>query len=89
MKCFFSDILGMFNGALTLGNIGKAILKLNGESTNNLQVEAYKDFSAGDFHIKKGDLIDTGLDVAKGAKTPVGIKVVFDEGRLKAGVLRK
>ncbi|SHT00159.1 Predicted thiol oxidoreductase [Mycobacteroides abscessus subsp. abscessus] len=85
-EVFFSDILGMFNGALTLGNIGKAILKLNGESTNNLQVEAYKDFSAGDFHIKKGDLIDTGLDVAKGAKTPVGIKVVFDEGRLKAGV---
>lgn len=85
-EVFFTDILGMFNGALTLGNIGKAILKLNGEGTNNLRVEAYRDFSAGHVKIKKGDLIDTGLDVAKGAKTPVGIKVVFDEGRLKAGV---
>jgi len=85
-EVFFSDILGMFNGTLTIGNIGKAILKLNGEGTNNLRVEAYKDFSAGDFSIKKGDLIDTGLDVAKGAKTPIGFKVVFDEGRLKAGV---
>jgi hypothetical protein len=85
-EVFFTDILGMFNGAFTLGNIGKAILKLNGEGTNNLQVEAYRDFSAGQVKIKKGDLIDTGLDVAKGAKTPVGIKVVFDEGRLKAGV---
>lgn len=85
-EVFFTDILGMFNGALTLGNIGKAILKLNGEGTNNLRVEAYKDFSAGDVSIKKGDLIDTGLDVAKGAKTPIGFKVVFDEGRLKAGV---
>jgi mono/diheme cytochrome c family protein len=85
-EVFFSDILGMFNGPLTLGNIGKAILKLNGEGTNNLQVEAYEDFSAGDINIKKGELFDTGLDVAKGAKTPVGFKVVFDEGRLKAGV---
>ncbi|MFE8700515.1 electron transport protein [Cytobacillus sp. FJAT-54145] len=85
-EVFFSDILGMFDGAFTLGNIAKAILKLKGEGTSNLQVEAATDFEAGDRKIKKGELIDTGLDVAKGSLTPLGVKVVFDEGRLKAGI---
>jgi len=85
-EIFFTDILGMFNGPFTLGNVAKAIVKLRGEGTNNLQVEAAKDFHLGDIHIKKGDLIQTGLDVAKGSVTPLGVKIAFDEGRLKAGI---
>ncbi len=85
-EVFFTDILGMFNGPLTFVNVGKAILKLNGEGTTNLQVEAAESFTVGDVTIKKGELMDTGLDVAKGSMTPLGIKMVFDEGRIKAGV---
>ncbi|MDZ5470482.1 electron transport protein [Bacillus sp. 31A1R] len=85
-EVFFTDVLGMFDGPFTLGNVAKAIIKLRGEGTNNLQVEAAKEFHLGDIQIKKGELIDTGLDVAKGSVTPLGVKVVFDEGRLKAGI---
>ncbi|MFC4321154.1 hypothetical protein [Litchfieldia salsa] len=85
-EVFFTDILGMFNGPFTLGNLAEAIIKLKGEGTSNLQVEAADSFSAGDVHIKKGGLIDTGLDVAKGSLTPLGIKISMDEGRPKVGI---
>lgn len=85
-EVFFTDILGMFDGAFTLSNITKAIIQLHGEGTSSLKVEAAQSFQAGGVSIKKGDLIDTGLDVAKGTYVPLGVKFVVDEGRMKAGV---
>lgn len=85
-EVFFSDILGMFDGPFTLGNVAKAIIKLKGEGTTNLRVEAAEDFNSGDVLIKEGEMIDTGLDVAKGSLVPLGVKVVLAEGRLKAGI---
>lgn len=85
-EVYFTDIMGIFSGPLTLANIAKAVLQLNGEGTSNLQVEAASDFEAGDIKIKKGDLIQTGLDVAKGGRAPIGIKVSVSEGRVKAGI---
>ncbi|WP_078544959.1 hypothetical protein [Litchfieldia alkalitelluris] len=85
-EVFFTDILGMVDGPFTIGNIAKAILRLGGEGTSNLQVEAAEDFSASHVNIKKGDLIDTGLDVAKGSLTPLGVKISVDEGRPKIGI---
>jgi cytochrome c peroxidase len=85
-EVFFTDIMGLFDGPFTLINIGKAVLQLNGEGTSNLQVEAAEDFQAGDITIKKGELINTGLDVARGGQTPIGVKFLVSEGRLKAGI---
>ncbi len=85
-EVFFTDILGMFDGPLSFQNMTKALVKLGGKGTTNLQVEAAESFTAGDFHVEKGDLIDTGIDVAKGTLTPVGINIVYDEGRMKAGI---
>ncbi|MGJ7919487.1 electron transport protein [Neobacillus sp. LXY-4] len=85
-EVFFTDILGLFDGALTIPNISKAILRLKGEGTSNLKVEAAQSFQAGNRSIKKGELISTGLDVAKGSILPLGIKFVVDQGRVKAGV---
>jgi hypothetical protein len=85
-EVFFSDIMGLFDGPFTIANITEAILKLNGEGTSNLKVEAAQSFKSGDISIKKGDVFETGLDVAKGSYIPLGIKFVVDEGRVKAGV---
>ncbi|WP_299093072.1 hypothetical protein [uncultured Metabacillus sp.] len=85
-EVFFTDIMGIFEGPVTLKGITQAILALNGKGTSNLQVKAEENFQAGETKINKGDLINTGIDVAKDTYIPIGVKVVFDEGRLKAGI---
>jgi cytochrome c peroxidase len=85
-EVFFTDIMGLFNGPFTLSEITKSLIKLGGKGTSNLRVKAAKSFHAGNITMKKGDFINTGLDVAKGSYVPLGLKVVFDEGRPKVGV---
>ncbi len=85
-EVFLSDILGEFDGPFTIPHVMKAITKLGGRGTTNLQVEAAKSAKIGDVIIKKGELIDTGLDVPKGVYAPLGVKVKREEGRWKAGV---
>ncbi|MCM3440599.1 electron transport protein [Metabacillus halosaccharovorans] len=85
-EVFFTDVMGMFDGALTLPNVAAAIIKLNGQGTDNLQVQAAKSVMVGDIKINKGDLIDTGLDVPKGALTPLGVKVRYEGGKVRAGI---
>lgn len=85
-EMFFSDIMGLYNGPLTIPNIGKVIAKFSGKGTTNLQVEAAQSFTVGNVVIQKGELIDTGLDVPKGAYAPLGIRFTVSEGKVKAGI---
>lgn len=85
-EVFFSDILGILDGPLTLTNVTKAILKLGGKGTSNLQVELAEDAIIGGREFKKGQKIDTGIDVVKGAFAPLGTKLTYSEGRIKMGV---
>jgi hypothetical protein len=84
-EVYLTDILGAFDGPFTLENVQKAIAELKGEATTNLRVELAQDYKILDRTYKKGDKVDTGLDVVKGGRTPLGIKVIRSEGRLKAG----
>ncbi|MCI3920334.1 electron transport protein [Paenibacillus sp. TRM 82003] len=85
-EVFFSDIMGLYDGAFTMANLTKALVRLGGRGTTNLQVEAAKTVTVGDRTIRQGEFIDTGLDVAKGAYVPIGVKLTYDEGRPKAGI---
>ncbi|RSK26033.1 electron transport protein [Bacillus sp. HMF5848] len=85
-EVFFTDIMGIFNGPITLVNIAKAINQLGGKGTTNLQVKLAEDYSIGDYSFKKGDKLDTGLDVPKGSYIPLGVKFVYDKGRVRAGI---
>jgi len=49
-EVFFSDIMGMFDGAFTIPNITRAIIELNGKGTDNLQVLAAKTVKVGDIN---------------------------------------
>ncbi|MFC0212579.1 electron transport protein [Paenibacillus chartarius] len=85
-ETLFSDIIGVFDSAVTIPGMVQAIAELRGEGTTNLRVKAAKTVNVGGRTIRQGDFIDTGLDVARGTHWPLGIKLVRKEGRLKAGV---
>ncbi|MFS0920845.1 electron transport protein [Brevibacillus centrosporus] len=85
-EVFLTDILGIVNGPLTLSNFAKAIMELKGEGTTNLRVELAQTVTVGGKNFKKGEKIDTGLDVPKGAYAPLGMPVSYAEGRPKVGI---
>lgn len=85
-EVFLTDILGLVDGALSLPNITRAILALNGEGTSNLQVSLSKDVQIGERFFKKGTKIDTGIDVAKGSNIPIGMPVKIVNGKPKVGL---
>ena len=85
-ELFMTDILGLVNGPITLTNIFKAILALGGEGTTNLQVALAEDVTIGDSTWKKGEKIDTGIDIAKGAITPLGFPLSVSDGRVRVGI---
>jgi hypothetical protein len=85
-EVFLTDIMGIVNGPLTLANIAKAIVGLKGQGTTNLQVELAKDVTLGDKTYKKGEKVDTGIDVPKGAYAPLGMPVKFSRDGLKVGI---
>lgn len=85
-EVFLTDIMGIVNGPLTMTNIAKAIIALKGKGTTNLQVELAKDITIGNRTYKKGEKIDTGIDVPKGSLLPLGMPVVWDHGKLRIGI---
>lgn len=85
-EVFLTDILGIVDGPMKLGKIAKAIAELKGKGTNNLQIELDQDVTIGGKSFRKGDKIDTGFDVAKGAYAPIGVKVKYDKGKARIGV---
>lgn len=85
-EVFLTDIMGIIDGPLTVTNIMKAIIQLRGRGTDNLRVEIAKDVNIGGKTFKKGQRIDTGIDVPKGAWAPLGMPVKLSEGRVKVGI---
>jgi hypothetical protein len=85
-EIFLTDIMGIINGPFTIGNISKALISLKGEGTTNLRVELAEDVTIGEKRYKKGEKIDTGIDVPKGAYVPLGLPFTFSEGRIRVGI---
>jgi len=85
-EVFLTDILGIVEGPLKLKNVVKAIAELKGEATTNLRVELDQDVTVGGLSFRKGDKIDTGFDVAKGAYVPIGLTVKYAQGKTRIGV---
>jgi hypothetical protein len=85
-EVFLTDIMGIVDGPFTVANIAKAIVRLKGEGTTNLQVELAKDVTLGNRTYKKGEKIDTGIDVPKGAYAPLGMPVKLSRDGWKVGI---
>ncbi|MFA9479791.1 cytochrome C oxidase Cbb3 [Phycisphaerales bacterium AB-hyl4] len=83
---FLTDVLGVLDGPITATAITRAIIALAGRGTNNLQVRLSEDITIGDRTFHAGDLVDTGIDVPRGAFMPIGFKTVYDRGQIRTGV---
>lgn len=85
-EIFLTDVLGMLDGPITPAAMAKALAGLKGEGTTNLRVELAKDAVVGGKQFHKGDVIDTGLDVPKGAIAPLGMVIAQKGTRTYVGV---
>ncbi|RSK52816.1 electron transport protein [Bacillus canaveralius] len=85
-EVFLTDIMGVVDGPLTIANMSKAIIALKGQGTTNLRVTLAESAVIGDKSFNKGELIDTGIDVAKGSYTPLGMPVSLSDGRIRVGI---
>ncbi|MCF7618326.1 electron transport protein [Bacillus sonorensis] len=85
-EVFLTDILGLIDGPITFANMTKAITELKGKGTTNLRVELAKTANIGGRTYKKGEKIDTGIDVPKGAYAPLGMPFKYSDGKIKVGI---
>ncbi len=85
-EVFLTDVTGALNGPMNIGNLAKAILALGGKQTTNLQVTMDRDMKVGNRTFKKGDILNTGLDVAAGSLVPLGIVTHINDGKIRVGI---
>ena len=59
-----------------LPEVAVAILKLHGQPTTNLRITLLKDMTLGSHTYPRGTTLDTGLDIEKGALSPLDYNVM-------------
>jgi len=85
-EVFLTDVTGALDGPLNIGNLVKAIASLGGKHTTNLQVTMDRDMQVGDRTFKKGDILNTGLDVPANSLFPLGIVTHINQGKIRVGI---
>lgn len=85
-EIFLSDVLGLLEGGLSPLGFATAIFELGGRGTSNLQVKVARDTRIGDRTWRAGETVATGLSVRPGDYVPLGVRVIYDGGRMKVGV---
>lgn len=85
-EIFISDVLGTLDGAITPWNVARAVLALRGRGTDNLRVRLAQDVVVGDRTYRRGEYVDTGLDVVGGSFAVMGMKVRYERGRVMTGI---
>jgi hypothetical protein len=72
-EVFLSEIMGILDGPLTPMRMAKALWKLGGRGTTNLQIPLEEDVTIGGTTLPKGTTLNTGLDVVPGSYLPLGL----------------
>lgn len=85
-EILFTDVAGILDGPLSVGNLARATLALKGNATTNLQVPLEEDFTTGRRTFKAGTVLSTGLDVPKGSLFPLGLVSLLERGKLRVGI---
>lgn len=83
---FINDVTGILNGPLNIGNLAKAIASLDCQHTTNLQVSLDRDMTVGNQTFKKGDILNTGLDVLVGSLFPLGVITRINHGKIRIDI---
>ncbi len=85
-ELFLSDVLGVLDGGISPWSVARASLALAGRGTHDLRVRLRRDVQVGDRIFRAGTMVSTGLDVPRGGWLPLGVRVFYDRGRLRAGI---
>ena len=85
-EVYLTDVLGMLDGPLTPTGFATAIAALGGNATTNLRVPLSKDAVVGGRPFRAGELVDTGLDVPRGALAIVGMRIEKTAAGVRSGI---
>ncbi len=83
---FLTDVVGSLNGPINPVTMAKAIAKLGGKPTTNLQIPIEQDITIGGREFKAGTLVNTGLDIPAQSLLPLGMRTQFSHGQVKVGI---
>lgn len=85
-EVFQTDVVGALNGPINLVTISKAIARLGGKPTTNLQIPMDEDVTIGGREFKAGTLLNTGLDIPARSVLPLGMRPHLDHGKVRVGI---
>ncbi|WP_375461921.1 cytochrome C oxidase Cbb3 [uncultured Enterovirga sp.] len=85
-EVFLSDVVGLFDGAVSTLELALSLAELRGNGTTDLRVRLSRDVKVGLRQYRAGEIISTGLDVPRGEFVPLGLRAFYDRGRVRVGV---
>ncbi|MFY0538833.1 hypothetical protein [Nannocystis pusilla] len=85
-EVFFSDVMGVLRGPLRTWPAARALFKLRGAGTTDLEIELAEDVTIGGQTYAKGSKLGTGLDVAAGSFLPLGVVVHMTRYEIRVGI---
>ncbi|MEP0879937.1 hypothetical protein NDI49_00045 [Trichocoleus sp. ST-U3] len=85
-QVFQTDVVGALNGPINLVTMTKAIARLGGKHTTNLQIPIDKDVTIGRRTFTAGTLLNTGMDVPAGSILPLGMRTSIEKGKVRVGI---
>ncbi len=85
-EVFQTDVVGALDGPINPVSMTKAIARLGGKPTTNLQIPLDEDVTIGGRTFTKGTLLNTGLDVPARSLLPLGMRPSIGNGKLRVGI---
>ncbi|HEY9873737.1 MAG TPA: hypothetical protein V6D12_09880 [Candidatus Obscuribacterales bacterium] len=85
-QVFQTDVVGALDGPINIVTMTKAIARLGGKHTTNLQIPIDKDVTIGGKTFPAGTLLNTGMDVPAGSILPLGMRPSIEKGKLRVGI---
>ncbi|MBV9085749.1 MAG: hypothetical protein JOZ62_24000 [Acidobacteriaceae bacterium] len=85
-EIFLTDVVGILDGPLRIGNVIEAVLALKAQGTTNLRVKVPETVKIGGRTFQRGSYFDTGLDVPSGAMTPLGMAISVSGWKIRVGI---
>lgn len=85
-EVFQTDVVGALDGPINPVTMTKAIARLAGKPTTNLQIPLDEDVTIGGRTFTKGTLLNTGLDVPARSLVPLGMRLSIGNGKLRTGI---
>ena len=81
-----TDLVGILAGPITAKSVSDAINALRGGGTTNLRVALATDAVVGGVRFHQGQIVDTGLDVPRGAIAPMGMTLRVAGPKVLTGI---